>query len=622
MFFQDCDLKPKKIFLIISLLIFHFGYSQKGQNNRWSIDLCAGGTNAVKPYTPKYWSNTVGFLHTSAGSRFMFNNKFGVKLDAGYDRIKNDESSVFSPNGNSLPFQSHYFRSSLQGVMDVGRLLTFENFTDKYSILFHAGGGMSVLTSKVNPVKDKMVNFMFGFTPQYKINNRVAVNLDASFIWHIYQQYTFDMHSPVYKRGFDGFIANATIGVSIYLGKHQEHHDWAYTPCYPDMSYLEVENKKLDSLNKKLNLSLMDDDDDGVINAMDDEKDTPLGNKVNCRGVSLKNIDSDGDGVSDLIDKCVDIPGDKEFEGCPKKIFNAIKDTSLFDSNTVVQVYHPEPIDTSNIAYNGGNGNNINGGNGNNTNGGNGNNTNGGNGNNTNGGNGNNTNGGKGNNTNGGNGNNTNGGNGNNTNGGNGNNTNGGNGNNTNGGNGNNTNGGNGNNTNGGHGNNTNVGNGNNTNGGNGNNTNGGNGNNTNGGNGNNTNGGNGNNTNGGNGNNTPKILNKEGFSSLADINFDLNQSTVNSKFNGLLNEVVSLLKDDPNTVLALEGHTDITGESSFNDKLSYTRANAIKKYLVSKGIDASRIEIGSFGESKPKFLNTTATGRALNRRVEIYIKK
>jgi OOP family OmpA-OmpF porin len=117
-------------------------------------------------------------------------------------------------------------------------------------------------------------------------------------------------------------------------------------------------------------------------------------------------------------------------------------------------------------------------------------------------------------------------------------------------------------------------------------------------------------------------LLNKEGFSSLSDVNFELNQSGVNQSFNSVLNEIISLLKSNPNSVLALEGHTDATGETNFNNELSLKRANALKAYFVSKGIDPNRIQVGSFGESKPKYLNKTPTGRALNRRVEIYIKE
>ena len=81
-------------------------------------------------------------------------------------------------------------------------------------------------------------------------------------------------------------------------------------------------------------------------------------------------------------------------------------------------------------------------------------------------------------------------------------------------------------------------------------------------------------------------------------------------------------MKNDKNATLLLEGHTDITGEESYNDDLSMKRAESIKKYLEFKGISADRIKIGVFGESKPKFSNDTPGGRVLNRRVEILIKR
>ena len=93
-------------------------------------------------------------------------------------------------------------------------------------------------------------------------------------------------------------------------------------------------------------------------------------------------------------------------------------------------------------------------------------------------------------------------------------------------------------------------------------------------------------------------------------------------RFYSVLNETANLLKATPNSKILLAGHADITGDEEYNQKLAFVRANSIKKYLVSRGIDASRIEVVSFGETKPKFLSNTATGRALNRRVEVYIQE
>jgi len=100
-----------------------------------------------------------------------------------------------------------------------------------------------------------------------------------------------------------------------------------------------------------------------------------------------------------------------------------------------------------------------------------------------------------------------------------------------------------------------------------------------------------------------------------------INQSAVQSKFYPVLNETASLLKSMPGSKILIAGHADITGDKLLNQRLSLRRANSIKNYLIKRGIPAERIEVVSFGELKPKFLNTTAAGRALNRRVEVYIK-
>jgi len=599
------------LFATLFLLNLTFSVYSQGYNNRWSLEFSAGATNAVKPYTPGYWSNTVGFFHTALGTRFMFNNKYGLMLDAGYDRITEDNISWFTNTGNSLDFTSHYGRGSLQVVMDVGRVLQFENFSEKVSFLFHTGGGMSILASKVNPEVDRMVNFTFGAGPQFKVNERLSINLDASFIWHIYQQYTFDMNSSVAKRGFDGFIANASVGMSIYLGKYATHMDWAFSPCFPDMSYLEVENKKLDSTNQQLRTNLRDDDGDGVPNFMDKENNTTYGSVVDNQGVSLKNKDTDGDGVMDLFDKCPDIPGTQELEGCPQDLLTAIKnnDPKRISLNN----------DGNNLANNDGNQGNNGGNQGNNgSNQGNNGGNNGNNGSNqgNNGSNQGNNGGNQGNN--GGNQGNNSGNQGNN--GGNQGNNGGNQGNN--GGNQGNNSGNQGNNGSSQGNNGSNQGNNGGNQGNNGSNqgNNGGNqGNNGNNGSNQGTNGNNSNNNNSSNPNNNPPST--EGLVNLVDIHFVLNSAAVDPSVYPILKEVAALLKAHPGSSIVLDGHTDATGEDDFNEILSKKRAEAIRKYIMAQGVPPESVQLGSFGEKKPKFLNTTPKGRELNRRVEIYFK-
>jgi OmpA-OmpF porin, OOP family len=89
------------------------------------------------------------------------------------------------------------------------------------------------------------------------------------------------------------------------------------------------------------------------------------------------------------------------------------------------------------------------------------------------------------------------------------------------------------------------------------------------------------------------------------------------SSFKGL-DEVVQVIKDHPGSILTIDGHTDNTGTDAINDKLSQQRADAVKKYFVSKGIDASRITATGHGSSQPIADNKTAAGRKKNRRVEM----
>lgn len=84
------------------------------------------------------------------------------------------------------------------------------------------------------------------------------------------------------------------------------------------------------------------------------------------------------------------------------------------------------------------------------------------------------------------------------------------------------------------------------------------------------------------------------------------------------LQALVNYLQQKPTERVEVRGHTDSVGPGEFNQRLSQARADAIRSYLVSQGIDAARITAVGMGESFPIATNETATGRAQNRRVEI----
>lgn len=106
----------------------------------------------------------------------------------------------------------------------------------------------------------------------------------------------------------------------------------------------------------------------------------------------------------------------------------------------------------------------------------------------------------------------------------------------------------------------------------------------------------------------------------LQGIQFDLNKSTIKPTSYGILNKVVKVMQDNPAYNLQISGHTDSQGNDAYNQKLSEERAASVKEYLVSKGIDATRLVPQGFGETQPVASNNTAKGRYLNRRVEFKI--
>ena len=108
----------------------------------------------------------------------------------------------------------------------------------------------------------------------------------------------------------------------------------------------------------------------------------------------------------------------------------------------------------------------------------------------------------------------------------------------------------------------------------------------------------------------------------LNNIFFETGHSDLKSESFVELDRVVKVLKDNPNMTIELSGHTDNVGDAGFNKSLSQKRADACKEYLVTKGIDASRLVSKGYGKDKPVADNGTEEGRALNRRVEFTILK
>ncbi|WP_310614010.1 outer membrane protein OmpA [Limnohabitans sp.] len=105
-----------------------------------------------------------------------------------------------------------------------------------------------------------------------------------------------------------------------------------------------------------------------------------------------------------------------------------------------------------------------------------------------------------------------------------------------------------------------------------------------------------------------------------ADAFFDFDKSVVKPAGKAKLDDLVSKVKGINLEVIIAVGHTDSVGSDAYNQKLSVRRAEAVKAYLVSKGIEKNRIYTEGKGEKQPVASNKTSEGRAKNRRVEIEV--
>jgi OOP family OmpA-OmpF porin len=105
-----------------------------------------------------------------------------------------------------------------------------------------------------------------------------------------------------------------------------------------------------------------------------------------------------------------------------------------------------------------------------------------------------------------------------------------------------------------------------------------------------------------------------------ADAFFDFNKSVIKPEGKAKLDDLVGKIKGINLEVIIAVGHTDSVGSDAYNQKLSVRRSEAVKAYLVSKGIEKNRVYTEGKGEKQPVADNKTAEGRAKNRRVEIEV--
>jgi outer membrane protein OmpA-like peptidoglycan-associated protein len=106
------------------------------------------------------------------------------------------------------------------------------------------------------------------------------------------------------------------------------------------------------------------------------------------------------------------------------------------------------------------------------------------------------------------------------------------------------------------------------------------------------------------------------------DISFDTGSAAIKPQLRAVLDPFASSLRGDPSAHISIVGHTDNTGTEAVNNPLSVERARSVRDYLETRGVAAAQIETAGRGEREPVADNTTAAGRAQNRRVEIFLRE
>ncbi len=301
------------LFIIFILGVVTFTHGQSDYN-KWSIEVGGGFNKPMGPLTPGYFSPTLNIGHADLGVRRMINEKFGLSGGIGFGQ--------FNEAKGTKEFSSNYLNASINGVINWGRIMSFESFAKRLTILSETGFGFGRLNQETRIINDFDPDYVYSFTGKlralYFLSNKISLSGTISTTVNGRQRLTFDGNELNQNgRPFDPEIPfihatgtwwTGTIGLNFYLGKAEQHADWYIaSDKYATKAELEESITGIKDM-------LKDSDGDGVADYLDKEPNTPTGSRVNSQGVTQ---DSDQDGTPDHLDKCPFVPGPTSTNGCP-----------------------------------------------------------------------------------------------------------------------------------------------------------------------------------------------------------------------------------------------------------------------------------------------------------------
>lgn len=252
--------------IVAVTFLFAFILQTKAQDyDKWALDVGFGVHKVGSPLSPGYSPSALG--QGNLGIRYMFNEKFGLRLDLGYNKL--------SEKKNTNAFSSNYYRASIEGVLNMGNVLNFKTWTNRFNLLFHAGGGISVLNTSfpVATGDDIMNTLNVGIMPQFQISNRIALFLDLSSIVNFGQNRTFDGGPVTQYRETNIALFNTSIGVSIAFGKNRQLADFWFEEdkeIKDELSEIKKRLKKAESEITSLKVKESDVDKEKLLTELDE----------------------------------------------------------------------------------------------------------------------------------------------------------------------------------------------------------------------------------------------------------------------------------------------------------------------------------------------------------------
>lgn len=220
--------------------------------NKLTVEITTGQAKGISPFNQGYYIlhkfGTVVTNSYNLGGRYMLNPVFGVKLDFGYYKLNNN------PATDSKAFNMDGFTVGLQGVINTSNLFDISNDMGKFNMLIHGGFQVAKLNSNIPylPKKDNNLGVMLGFSPQFRLCDKVSLIADVTILKNFKQWYAWDGNLADRTNNQTGLMVYTSLGLTYSIGKNKIHGDWAKNNSTSDqIEDLQKRIQNLETQNKK-----------------------------------------------------------------------------------------------------------------------------------------------------------------------------------------------------------------------------------------------------------------------------------------------------------------------------------------------------------------------------------